>query len=97
LQKFRRFLTCLLIHSIFSAVLFGMVCVYQKSYNTMHRDAIRMAGVVLQEQNAEIQILHYHLPIALPSEQSPFWYGAYLLTDMPLHYWSAVLKFTENS
>lgn len=97
MQKIRKFLTGLLIHSIFSAVLFGMALVYQKSYNIMHREAVCMAGVVMQGQNAEIQILHYHLPFTLPSEQNPVWYGAYLLTDIPLHCWSAVCEFIKNS
>ena len=97
MQKIRKFLACLLIHSIFSSVLFGMACVYQKSYNTMHRESICMAGVVMQEQNAEIQILHYHFPLPVPSEQNLFWYGAYLLTDAPLHGWTAVLQFMKYS
>ncbi|MBR1554244.1 MAG: hypothetical protein IJ644_02485 [Oscillospiraceae bacterium] len=97
MKKIRKFLACLLIHCLLSAVLFGMACVYQKSYNTMHRETVRMAGVIVQEQNAEIQILHYRMPIIFPSEQNPFWYGAYLLTDVPLHCWTAVLEFIKNS
>ncbi|MBR0485570.1 MAG: hypothetical protein IJJ69_12495 [Oscillospiraceae bacterium] len=97
MQKIRKILTVLLIHCLFSAVLLGMVSVYQKSYNTMHRESVQMAGVIVQEQNAEIQILHYRMPIVLPSEQNFFWYGAYLLTDTPLHCWAWILEFIKNS
>jgi len=97
MKKFKKFLTGLLLHTLLSFVIFNMLLVYQKGYNTTHQEKIRMAGISLQEDNAEIQILHYHLPVLIPPENSLFWYGAYLLTDQPFHVYLSILEFIENS
>mgnify|MGYP007102072709 CR=1 FL=1 len=72
MKKFRKFFAFLLIHCLFSGVLFSGAYVYQKSYNQTNREPIRMAGVVMQNQQTEIQILHYHLPMPVPAETSLF-------------------------
>lgn len=96
-MKYRKFLIGLILHILLSGILFSAALVYQKGYNTTHRDAVRMAGVTLQEQTADIQILHYHLPISVPSDNHMLYYAAYLLTDTPFHEWTALLEFIKNS
>ncbi len=97
MKKSRRFFTFLLIHCLFSSVMFSAAYVYQKSYNHVNREQIRMASVTVQKQQAEIQILHCHLPVSVPEENNLFWYGAYLLTDSACHNWMAILEFIKNS
>lgn len=95
MKKYQKFFVILALHCLFSGVGWGVVQVYQKGYNTTHQQSIQMADVNIHAQNAEVQILHYHLPFPLPSENSLFYYGVYLLTDTPLHNWMAFLTFLE--
>ncbi len=97
MQTMKKILTGILLHSIISSVLCGLVLVYQRSYNTMHQNAICAASVVVQEQKAEIQILHYHLPILFPEESSLLYYAAWLMTDAPFRSWTAMYQFIKNS
>ncbi|MBR1529323.1 MAG: hypothetical protein IJ642_08495 [Oscillospiraceae bacterium] len=97
MKKIKKILTGLILHTLLSLVIFNLLLVYQRGYNTTHQEKIRMAGISLQEDGAEIQILHYQLPVILPAENSPFWYQAYLLTDTPFHVCLSVLEFIKNS
>jgi len=90
-------MTGLILHILVSSMLFCTALVYQRGYNTTHQKKIRMADISVQEQNAEIQILHYHLPVRIPAENSLFWYGAYLVTDAPVQMYLSVLKFIKSS
>ena len=96
-MKYRKFFIGLTLHVLLSGILFSAAIVYQKGYNTTHRETVRMANITLQEQSADVQILHYHLPFSVPSDNSILYYAAYLLTDTPLHEWTAISDFIKNS
>ena len=95
MKKFRKILVLLALHCLLSGVGYGAVQVYQKGYNMTHQKSVQMADVKIKDKNAEVQILHYHLPFSLPSDESLFYYSAYLLTDIPVHNWIAFLTFLE--
>ena len=70
MQKFKKILTGLAVHCILSFAILGAVRVYQNGYNKMHYEQLRMASVSVQEQNTQIQILHYDLNFEKISENN---------------------------
>ena len=97
MKKYQKFLSGLMMHCVLSGVLWGVVNVYQKGYNTMHQEQIQMASVTLQDGKAEIQVLHQKWPVLLPKEDYMLYYYLYLTTDTGLHYWMYLTDFIKNS
>lgn len=88
-QKLRFAILLCSLHLIASGVLWGCLLVYQRGYNTMHREEIAVASVRTSEQYTHVQILEesYSFPSAWLSEESPLYFAAYALTGEPLHFW----------
>lgn len=97
MQKFKKILTGLAVHCILSFAILGAVRVYQNGYNKMHYEQLRMASVSVQEQNTQIQILHYDLNFEKISENNIIYYLAYILTDKQLHGWLFFLNLIKIS
>ncbi len=79
----------LALHLIVSGVLWGCLLVYQRGYNTMHREGIAVASVKASAHRTRVQILEesYSFPSAWVSEESPVYFGAYVLAGEALHFW----------
>ena len=97
MQKLKKILTGLVIHCILSFAILGAVRVYQNGYNKMHYEHLRMASVSVQEENTQIQILHYNWKFEKIYENNMIYYLAYILTDKQLHGWLYFLKFIKIS
>ncbi len=79
----------LILHMVISGVLWGCLLVYQRGYNTLHREGIAVASVRAAQDRTHVQILEgsYSFPSAWMAEESPVYFGAYLLADEALHFW----------
>lgn len=88
-QKLRLAAICLTLHLVVSGVIWGGLCVYQRGYNTMHREQLAVASVTVTQERAELQVLQGRcaLPVQWFSEDSPLYYAAYVLAGEPLQFW----------
>lgn len=78
-----------MIHLVVSGTVLAGIRVYQQSYNTIHREHIRMASLTLQSDKAEVSVLGRSctVPLTLLAEDSMLYYAAYFLTDGTVHLW----------
>jgi hypothetical protein len=82
-RKLRNIFLFLLLHSLVSGVIWGLLTVYQRGYNTTHREYLKMASVTVRDSLAEVQLMEseYVVSIAYFSEESMLYYGIYVLSD----------------
>lgn len=85
--RIRRIFAILMIHLVVSFTALAAVRVYQQSYNTTHRDQIRMASLTLSPSHAELSFLGKQctIPLELLQEDSMAYYAAYFLTGSTVH------------
>lgn len=93
-QKLKIAILCLSLHLSASFVIWGGLKVYQRGYNTMHREQIAVASVAVSNQQASIQILQNscHIPTDWLAKDSPLYFAAYALTGEQLHFWISVFS-----
>lgn len=95
----RRILAGIIIQLVVSCTALAGIRVYQRSYNTTHREQIRMAGLTVGASQAELEVLgsRYAVPLGLLQEDG-IWYAAYVLTDSAAHGWiSVALLFIKET
>ena len=97
-QKMRFAAILCTFHIVASTVLWGCLLVYQRGYNTMHREEIPVASIRTAEQHTQVQILEesYSFPTAWLGEESPLYFAAHALTGEPLHFWMQLLGSFVN-
>ena len=88
-RRIRRIFAGMMIHLVVSFTALSGVRVYQQSYNTMHREPIRMASLSVQPSRVELRVLGRYCVVPLDGlrEDSMLYYAAYFLTDGTVHGW----------
>lgn len=86
-ERFRRIFAGMMIHLVISFTALACVRVYQQSYNTTHREPIRMASLTVRPAQAEVSLLGKHctVPLRLLQKDSMLYYFSYFLTDGAVH------------
>ena len=87
--RIRRIFAGVMIHLVVSFTALAGIRVYQQSYNTTHREPIRMASLSVQPSRAELRVLGRCCTVPLDGlrEDSMLYYAAYFLTDGAVHGW----------
>ncbi|MBR3630132.1 MAG: hypothetical protein IKN55_06640 [Oscillospiraceae bacterium] len=99
-QRIRRIFAVLMIHLVVSFTALAAIRVYQQSYNTTHREQIRMASLTFGSSQVELCVLGKRctVPLTFLREDSMAYYAAYFLTNGAVHAWIfAVSEFTKQT
>lgn len=97
-MKWRTAVIGLCFHLVVSGVLWGGLCVYQRCYNTMHRDQIPVASVTVSDHYAEIQLLEENCTIPIDwLNENALSYASYALSAEPLRIWGVLLDFVSRN
>jgi len=79
----------LVVHLLVSGVLWGSLLVYQRGYNTMHREQIAVASVITGGDATNLQVLEHSctIPASWLAKDSALYYAAFAVCSEPVRLW----------